>query len=163
MNHKITLELLNTLKPYIANANIDISSKNHGYNSDFVTIDNKNNVGFEVFDNEIIVFYFTQHYHFEDYTSEQGQGEDDYIKRAELFLVDLFQYKIRHKEVFKGKTLCNEKYYIMYQDGREDNYIGGTWFGLYKFINPFRKKKTIFTTWQYDKSKGCFVKTSDLK
>jgi hypothetical protein len=163
MNHKITLELLNNLKPYITNADIDVSGKNQDYNSDFVMIDNKNNIGFEVFDNEIIVFYFNEHCHFEDCTSEQEQGKDDYTKRAELFLLDLFQFKIRHKEVFKGKTLCAEKYYIMYPNGKEGNYIGGTWFGLSKFINPFRKKKTICTTWQYDKSKGCFIKTSDLK
>ena len=75
MNFKITNELIDTIKPYTENAIITLSTdnkdwKDRDYKSDFVTIDEKNNFGFEVFDNEIIVFYFTDHYHFEDYSSD---------------------------------------------------------------------------------------------
>ena len=64
MNFEITNELIDTIKPYTENATVTISTDNkdwkgRDYKSDFVTIDEKNNVGFEVFDNEIIVFYFT--------------------------------------------------------------------------------------------------------
>ena len=55
----------------------------------------ENNVSFEVLDNEIIVFYFTDHYHFEDYSSELEEGEDDYIKRAKDFLIELFENQIK--------------------------------------------------------------------
>ena len=90
MNFEITNELIDTIKPYTENATITISTENNdwkgrAYKSDFITIDDKNNVGFEVFDNEIIVFYFTDHYHFEDYSSELEDGDDDYIKRAKFF------------------------------------------------------------------------------
>lgn len=163
MNFETTSALLEILKPYIGHSVVNISTedkkdwRNRDYKSDFVTIDSKNNVGFEVFDNEIIVFYFTDHYHFEDYSSELQEGEDNYIERAKSFLKELFEYKIRHVEYYKGKSLSSEKYFIMYHDGREDECIGNTWFGISKFLNPFGKKTTHSTTWQFDKSKGVFT------
>ncbi|MCD8026745.1 MAG: hypothetical protein LUF33_07460 [Clostridiales bacterium] len=162
MNFKTTLELLEVLDPFIENANITVSDrskniKNKNLKSDYVMIDRKNNIGFEVFDNEISVFYFTEHCHFDDYASELIEGEDDYIKRAKDFLFELLQNQIRHMEIFKGESLHSEKYYIVYCDGREDKYIGGTWFGLVRLINPFLQKIQKITTWQYDKSKGYFT------
>ena len=64
MNFEITNKLIDTIKPYMGNATLTISTDNkdwkgRDYKSDFVTLDKKNNVGFEVFDNEIILFYFT--------------------------------------------------------------------------------------------------------
>ena len=114
MNFEITNELINTLKQYTENATITLSTdnkdwKDRDYKSDFVTIDEKNNFGFEVFDNEIIVFYFTYHYHFEDYSSELEDGEDDYIKRAKDFLTDLFENQIKYVEIYRGKKLATEK------------------------------------------------------
>lgn len=170
MNFEATSALLEVLKPYTENFVIDVSTENkdwlnRNYKSDFVTIDSKNHVAFEVFDNEIIVFYFTDHCHFEDYSSELQEGEDGYIDRAKVFLKELFEYKIRHVEYYKGKSLTSEKYFILYQDGREDECIGNTWFGLSKIINPFGKKTVQSTTWQFDRSKGAFTtrqpKTAD--
>jgi len=167
MNFEITSELLKVLEPYIEKAAVTVSTenkdwKNCDYKSDFVMIDKKNNVGFEVMDSEIIAFYFTDHYHFEDYTSELQEGQKNYIERAKEFLLELFQYRIRHIEYYKGKTLSSEKYFILYHDSREDECIGNTWFGLERFINPFGKKTSRSTTWQFDKSKGCFT-TRQLK
>ncbi len=155
MNFKATEELLRVLAPYTDNSDITVDSESK--NSDFVMIDEKHNVGFDVMDNEIIVFYFTDHYHFEDYTSEPADDENDYIKRAKEFLIELFRYKLRHIEYYKGKSLASEKYYIIYDDGRDEEYLGGTWLGLSKLINPFGKKTSQSTTWQYDRSKGCFT------
>lgn len=162
MNFEATLVLLETLKPYLENSVVDISTenkdwRNRAYKSDFVTVDSKNHVGFEVFDNEIIVFYFTDHYHFEDYTSELEEGDEDYVERAKCFLKELFEYKIRHVEYYKGKTLSSEKYFVTYNDGREEKCITNTWYGLSKFINPFGKRTVKSTTWQFDKSKGVFT------
>lgn len=161
LNFETTSILLEALKPYIDNSVVDISTdnkdwRNREYKSDLVTIDAKNNVGFEVFDNEIIVFYFTDHCHFEDYSSELQSGQDNYIERAKSFLKELFEYKILHVEYYKGKSLYSEKYYIMYIEGREYECIGKTWFGLLKFINPFGRKAVHSTIWQFDKSKGIF-------
>lgn len=162
MNFETTSMLLDTIKPYIMNAVVDITTENRDwrnrkYKSDFVCFDAKNNVGFEVFDNEIMAFYFTDHCHFEDYSSELQEGEENYIERAKSFLKDLLEYKIRHVEYYKGKTLSSEKYFILYNDGRGDECIGNAWFGLSKFINPFAKKSIHSTTWQFDKSKGVFT------
>ncbi len=162
MHFETTSMLLEAIQPYIENSIIDIITENkdwrsRNYQSDLVNIDAKNHVGFEVFENEIIVFYFTDHYHFEDYSSELQNGEDNYIERAKSFLKELFEYKIRHVEYYKGKTLSSEKYFLLYNDGRDDERIGNTWFGLSKFINPFGKKSMHSTTWQFDKSEGVFT------
>ena len=135
------------MKPYINNATITISSDK---GSDFVTIDEKNNVGFEVFDNEIIVFYFTDHQHFEDYSSVLEDKEEHFIERAMDFLSKLLQYPIRHICCYKGKRISIEKYYLVYGNGMKDKYIGSTWFGLVHFINPFAKKSIQSNTYQYD-------------
>lgn len=161
MNYKITSQLLDALENYFVKSEISISTenkdwKNRDCKSDLVMIDEKNNVGFEVFDNEIIVFYFTDHSHFEDYSSEPDEVEDNYIKRAANFILELFQYKICHKEYYRGKLLCREEYYIIYDDG-ESVCIGTTWYGLSRLKNPFIKKSSISTIFEYDKSKGCFI------
>lgn len=162
MNFETTSMLLEGIKPYIENAIVDITTENkdwhnRNYKSDFVSIDAKKHVGFEVFENEIIVFYFTDHYHFEDDSSELQEGEENYIERAKSFLKNLFEYKIRHVEFYKEKALSSEKYFILYNDDRGDECIGKTWFGISKFINFFGKKSMHSTIWQFDKSKGVFT------
>ncbi len=162
INFETTEILLDELKPYIGKSIVNISTENKDWRncnckSDLVTIDATNHIGFEVFDNEIIAFYFTDHNHFEDYSSELQDGQEDYIKRAKSFLKELFEYKIRHVEYYKGKSLYSEKYFVIYRDGREDECIGHTWFGFSKLINPFGKKSVSSTTWQFDKSKGVFT------
>ena len=162
MNFETTTELLEALEPYISGIQLHISCdnkdwENRDYKSDCVTIDKKNKVGFEVFQNEIIVFYFTDHYHFEDYAVPVDEGEDDYVKRAKEFLLDLFTYKICHIEYFKGQKMYSEKYYMMYDDGREDEYIGGTIWSIWKSITPFGKKSEKRTVWSFDRAKGCFT------
>ena len=162
MNFEITNELINTLKQYTENATITCSTdnkdwKDRDYKSDFVTIDEKNNFSFEVFDNEIIVFYFTDHYHFEDYSSDLEDGDDNYIKRAKGFIVELLENKIKYIQIYKGKKLATEKYYIVYSDNTEER-IGGTWWGLERFLNPFAKKIEKTTIYKFNKSSGCFDK-----
>lgn len=158
MHFEATDILIEELKAYTSNYTIDVSKDNHGhYISELVTIDSKNHICFDVYDNEIIVFYFTDHCHFEDYTSELHDGEENYIDRAKYFLKNLLENPIRHIEYYKGKTLSSEKYFFVYNDERDDECIGNTWFGLERFINPFGKKIMHSTTWQFDKSKGAFT------
>lgn len=163
MNFNATSILLDTINEYIKNSTVVIDDtqkkdyRNLTYISDYVIIDSKNDVGFEVYENEIIVYFFNEHYHFEDYTSELEDGEEDYIERAKSFLNDLFKYKICHIEYYKGKTLSSEKYFLLYNDSRKDECIGNVWYGLSKFINPFGKKSTCSTTWKFDKAKGFFT------
>ena len=70
---------------------------------------------------------------------------------------ELFKYKILHIEYYKGKTLSSEKYFLLYNDGRDDECIGNTWFGFERFINPFGKKTMNSATWQFDKFKEVFT------
>lgn len=162
MNYETTKELLEVIDQYIENANITISTENEDwkgkkYESDFVTIDEKNSVGFEVFDNEIIVFYFTDHCHFEDYTSDLEDGDDDYIKRAKDFIIKLFENKIKYVQIYKGKKLASEKYNMIYSGNNEEQ-IGGTWWGLERILNLFAKKTEKTTIYRYNKVNGCFDK-----
>ena len=160
MNFTLTSEILEAIKQYAENAIITITSENNDskrgdYKSDFVILDEENNVGFEVLDNEVIIFYFTDHCHFEDYSSEIQDGEDDYVKRAKVFLTELFENKIKYIAIYKGKKLAIEKYYFIYSDNTEER-IGGTWWGLNRLFNPFAKKKETITMYKFNKDKGCF-------
>ncbi len=160
MNFEVTRELLEWLRPYVGKADIQISSDNgerdgREYRSDLVTLDEKNNVGFQVLEGEVIVFFLTDHFHFEDYTSDLEEDQDDYIKRAKEFLTELFTNRIKCVEIYKGKTLASERYYIV-SDGHQER-IGGTWWGLVRFINPFAKRREKVTVYRFDKEKGCFL------
>ena len=156
MNFQTTSDLLEVIKPYTENAMISVTSEGGNFESNLVTIDGKNHVGFEVLDNEIIAFYYTDHYHFEDYSSDLEAGEDDYIKRAKDFLIQLFENQIKYVEVYKGKKLAAEKYYIIYSDNTEER-IGATWWGLERFFNPFAKRLEKVTIYRFDKENGCFI------
>ncbi len=167
MNYEITTTLVEALRPYIGDKSVNITTeeknwKGEASKSDYVEVDKKNSVGFEVMNNEIIVFYFTDHTHFEDYTSELAEGEDDYVKRAIEFLIDLFRYKICNIKHYKGDKMYSEQYFISYGDGREDDYIGGTMWSIISYISPFGRKRKKQTVYFYDKQKGCFVTRSSL-
>lgn len=161
MNYQTTQILLDTIKPYFNVDNIKLSTNNKDwrgcpYQSDFVMLIENQNVHFEVFDNEIIVAYFTDHIHFEDYSFDLNEGVPDYIQRAREFLKQLFTLPIRRYDIYRGKKLFCDKYYLLLADGTEE-YVGGTWYGLFRLFNPFMKKRTEITTWQYDTCKNCFT------
>lgn len=132
-------------------SNVSVSAE-----SDLVFIDEKHGVGFEVLENEIIVFYFTEHEHFEDYSSALEEGDPTYIERAVDFLKNLLTRPVRHVEYYKGRTLAKEKYFFIKENGEEE-YFGGTWFGLSSFINPFAKKSEQSITWFFNREKGVFM------
>lgn len=106
MNYETTKHILEKLKPYVDIENLDISTESTGwkgrkYKADYIKIDEKHNVGFEVTDRSIIVFYFSDHSHFDNYTSDEN--DIDYIGWAMEFLENLFTLPIRHVEKYKGK------------------------------------------------------------
>ena len=161
MNFFATQILLDTIKPYFNVDGISLSTENNDwkgrpYRSDFVTLIESQNVCFEVFENEIIVSYFTDHTHFEDNSFELDDGDPDYIMRAREFLIELFTLPLRQKETYKGKKRFSEKYYFVLTDGTEE-YIGGHWYTLCRLFQPFAGKRTEITTWQYDAGKQCFT------
>ena len=158
MNFEITKNILDALSPYINAEKVNISTENkdwkgNPYKSDFITIDSINNVGFEVFENEIIVFYFTDHIHFEDYSCEE---EYDFLTRAKEFLKELFTTRLRHIETYKGKKLFKDFYFFTYDD-KSDKKIGCTVWSFISLLNPFAKRSEKRTTWIYEKEIGQFT------
>ena len=142
-NYRQTRELLTAISPYYEADNIVTSTENldwrgEKYQSDLVMLDEEHNIGFEVLDNEIIIFYFQDHVHFEDYSSELEDGEPDYVVRAKEFLVNLFTREIRIEEYYKKNELVRDSYYFIMPDG--DEYIGGTY---YKFLAAVFCKKSL--------------------
>lgn len=162
MNFEITATLLDLLAPYVEQSDISVYAQNMdlpcGYHkSDYVIIDKRNHVGFEILEKEIIVFYFTGHRHFKDNPSEAKNGNSTYVQRATAFLMDLFTQRIRHLEYYKGNTLYSEKYFILYSDKKDSKCIENTHFA--KFINIFKKRRKESTTWQFDPTYGVFTTT----
>lgn len=159
MNFEITKEILNSLTPYINADKISISTeskdwKGKPYESDFVNIDSTNDVGFEVFENEIIVFYFTDHHHF------YAEEETTFPTLAKEFLTQLLTTRLRCIETYRGKKLVKDNYYFVY-DNKDTESIGGTFWNLRCFLNPFTKKTQKSTTWIYDKEIGQFTNTEN--
>lgn len=172
INFETTSILLKAIQPYVENSDADVKYKtenkdgcNGNRRSDFVNIDAKGNVGFEVLKNEIIVFYFNycrcfkRHFknRFKNSSSAPKNGEYNYIEQAISFLKALFECKIRCVEYYKGKLLFSVKYFLMYNDGRNEECIGRTEFGFVRRINPFGKKTMDSTIWQFEKLKGMFT------
>lgn len=162
MNYSITEDLLNTISKFVAKSNIKISCKNkdwrgNEYQSDLVTIDEINQVGFEVFEDEIIAFFFSEHLHFVDSLSEPDGDEPTFADRAEGFLNDLFTCTIRQEKQFKGNVLIRERYIFVHEDLTEDC-PGGPWvYGFPVRLVPFLRKRTEFMLWKFDIQKGIFV------
>ena len=161
MNFVTTAALIEVLKSYTERVTIETATqkdwRNRDYKYDFVTVAKENNFGIEVLENEIIMFFMTNHYHFEDYSSELQADQENYVERAKAFLKELFESRIRSVEYYKGKTLVSDKYFLLFDDGREDEFIGGTYYSLLRAINPFAKKMMRTKTWQFDKAKGIFT------
>lgn len=163
MNYQTTQELLHTIHPFAEKSNIQISISNKDYRgkeykSDYITIDKNNSVGFEVFENEIIVFFFSEHHHFEDYSFTLDDGEPDYIMRAKEFLTNLLTCTIRQEKTFKGKTLTRERYIFVHKDGTEECPAGVWIHSLFICLVPFLPKSVQTQAWKFDSFKGCFVK-----
>lgn len=161
MNFQTTQILLDDLNTYCNFENIKISTENtdwkgHPYTSDFVILIENQNIQFEVFESEIIIAYFTDHTHFEDASFDLTEGAPNYIQRAREFLKQLFTLPIRKYDTYKGKKLSCDKYYFLLSDGTEE-YVGGSRYGLCRRLNPFTKKRTEITTWQYDIVQKCFT------
>lgn len=88
MIYKTTKEILESLSPFISENDVSVSNEEHEKEDgsgkeigDKVIIDKENNVWFEVFENEIVLFYFTDHEHFDDYMAPPKDGEPNYIQK----------------------------------------------------------------------------------
>lgn len=156
MIFEITQALLDEVKQYFENTDIKISAHDNSSNSDYVMLIESQNIGFEVFENEIIVYYFNDHIHFEDYSSTTDEDEPNYVERAKIFLNKLFTLTIKVCEIYKGNKKSSERYCFITPDVKEE-VMGNIWYGLCRLINPFAKKKSVITIWRFDNHNKCFI------
>lgn len=161
-NNPVTRELLNAIAPFVNEDYIKISASNKDYRgkeckSDLITIDSDHYFGFEVFDGEIIVSFFDDHCHFEDYSSSLEDEALNYTERAKEFLTELFTYKVKCQRNYKGKTLTSEKYILIKPDGTEECPTGICIYSAFINFIPFLPKRTETKILIYDKRKGCFI------
>jgi len=153
MNFQDTQDLIDAIKPYCDLSTLSISIDNkdwrgRSYTSDLVRILEKHHVGFEVYDIEIIIFYFDDHIHFEDWIS--GDITDrSYVARAKEYLVKLFTLPIQKVEVYKGRKLMRFKYRFIQPNNTEAHMAGTT--SLHLFANPLSRKTTRVTRVKYSR------------
>ena len=163
MNYHITNNLLDIVYKLAPTSDIKISCTNNKdwrgkeYQSDLVTIDETSHVGFEVFENEIIAYFFSEHHHFEDYSSSIDEDEPTFVDRMETFLNDLFTCTIRYEKQYKRKTLISERYVFVHEDLTEECPAGVWVHGILVRLIPFLRKRTEYKLWKFDAQKGIFV------
>lgn len=158
MNFEITKQILEKLEPYVDIINLDIETsvfdwRGQKYKSDFVLLNQEHNVGFQVYEREVVVFCFGEHQHFNNYTEDET--DLDYIAWAIEFLENLFTLPTKRIQKYKGKELVSEKYSFI-KNGKEDCFSGLISHRLL-FYNPFAKKTYKKTILRYDVDAKTFV------
>lgn len=155
MKYQVTQELLDVLRKFMP---LVTESQDHsGGETDFVSIDDGNHVGFEVFEDEIIVFFFSTHRHFTDSYFALEEGAPDYIERAKAFLTDLLSCTVTRQKEFRGNVPIREKIIFTYPDGTTDEPAGVTVHISLAYLIPFLQKRTETRSWKFDKEKAYFV------
>ncbi len=128
MNFQSTSKLIAVADKYIKCDNYTVKTEGHknyrgiDYTADFVEIINapNNSVSFEVTENEIIIFFFSDHVHFSDYELEVEKGAPDYVDRAVEFLEKLFTLPIEREYTVKGdKVVRDESFFIISKAEKE--------------------------------------------
>ncbi len=163
MNFKETEQLLTTVTKYLSSDKIRIQTDTckdylgKSYTADYVQITNdpNNHIGIEVTENEIIIFFFTDHAHFEDYTSPIKEGETNYIQRAAEFLDKLFTLPIERNYTIKGNRIIrDESFFII---GNKKVSCAGITLSFAGFRNMFKKKKRVCEKFLFNKETACFI------
>jgi hypothetical protein len=169
-NYSLTNYLLDKISPYIDTDSVQIKTESTDwegkkYQSDWVTIMEEPHISFEVFGekDEIIVFFFTAHEHFDNYNtptddeSENDEGDDtgntDYIESAASFLINLLTLPIRCRKKYDRKSQTDERYYFVHPKEEEliyDGFLEGI------IPNPFGRKTKETITWRFNKETGRF-------
>ncbi|MDD4494854.1 MAG: hypothetical protein PHV32_11020 [Eubacteriales bacterium] len=159
MNYEVTNIILEKLALYIDTENIKITTESTDwrgkkYKADYAMLNETHEVSFEVTERSIVVFFFTAHRHFDNYTADEG--DTDYIGWAIEFIEELFMLPIKHTEKYKGRKLISERYAFI-KGGEEEATGGLIWHLLVTTVNPFAKKHIKNTVWQCDIASKTFV------
>lgn len=163
MIFETTKTLTDTVCKYVPLEKLNVKSdtfKNYfgaEHDADFVEIstESSNTFSFEVSENEIIIFFFNDHIHFEDYTFDLDDSETDYVQRADEFLNKLFTLPIELHSTFKGnKNVSSENFFIT-ENGRES--CAGKTVCSAGIKNILKKKTKRIETKIFDRTLAKFV------
>ena len=164
MNFKATEKLISAAAKFLNNDNFNIQTAGHKnyrgveYTADYVEVlnDPQNSISFEVTENEIIIFFFTDHVHFNDYVVDLKDNEPDYVKRAAEFLEKLFTLPIERKYTVKGsKVIRDETLFIKSQTEKES--CAGVTICFAGIKNILKKKMKVIEMKCFDKAIGNFL------
>lgn len=165
MNFDTTRQLLDSLSDLVDIRKVTLRTegckdwKGQPYTSDYVTIEEEHRIGFEVFENEIIAYYFADHCHFEDYTSADPGEEPTYVTRAIEFFRQFFTLPLQCVEKRRGNTVVRSEWFRQLPDGKKIS-CGGPCYAHF-LANLFGRKSTSVTMWKYVKDLGKFVSIPD--
>ena len=156
MNFIATERIIDFTDKFIPKSQYIVQTEGHkdylgrSYTADYVEIIEQSpyHIAFEVVENEIIIFYFGDHIHFEDYSSELEEGMPNYVDRAIEFLEMLFRYPIERRYTSKGnKVVLDESLLIVSEDAKESICVTFSSAGL---KNLFKKRIETVKRFEFD-------------
>ena len=164
MNFATTERIINFTDKFIPKAQYIVQTEDHknyfgqAYTADYVVINDPfpYHIAIEVVENEIIIFFFGDHIHFEDYTSELENGMPNYLDRAIEFLEKLFCYPIERRRTFKGDKVIRDESLLVESDNAMTS-IGVTYSGA-GLKNLFKKSTKTIERFAFDRETQSFCK-----
>ena len=168
MNFKATACLLSVMGKFIHAEHYRIQTEGHknylgaAYTADYVEIidDPQNSVSFEVTEDEIIVFFFTDHVHFNDYGIDLEDNEPDYVARAAEFLEKLFTLPIERRYTLKGNRVIRDESLFRPSETEKES-CAGVIFYFAGIQNIFQKKRQVVEIKRFDQTTGTFLTDSE--
>lgn len=160
VNHENTKHLLSALEDLIDIRHVEITTDNKGYpgrpsDYDCVLLEKEKKISFEVFDKEIVVYFFDDHTHF------YADFNEDYFQEAIDCLRLLFSQTLVKIETFRGRVRTRYEWFFLQKNGRKDS-IAGPWLApLFTFVNPFRRKTYRESRWKYHRGTETFIQVHD--
>ena len=153
MHFNTTEQLLRKIEQYVSTDQIKIQETTAylGNAVELVTIMDEPRIGFEVAEDSVIFYFFSDHIHFDDYCTELEYGEPNYLSRAEEFVDNLFTLPIRRRYIRKGTKVVYDQSWFVHSDGEEES-IAGVMLCSPGFKNLFASKEEFMEIWQYDKN-----------
>lgn len=163
-NHEATRHIIESMADLADNARLCVKTDNRDWqgnpsHSDYITIEQEHHIGVEVFGSETRVDYFDDHQHFGPNYSFDDQA--DYLQETIDFLRNLLTGSLVKVETFRGRTRIRYEWFFRNTEGQLQSAAGPWLAPLLTFCNPFRKKETVTSTWQYHRETGRFIQVSD--
>lgn len=167
MNFTATEKLIATTNKYISSDKYSIQTEGHKnyigmeYTADYVEILQNPDyfISFEVTKEEIIIFFFSNHIHFNDYGIEDDNS--NYIDSAVEFLDDLFSYPIETHYITKGDRIIRIESFFVKSPTEKESCAGVSIYPT-RIKNVFKRKIKHVETKRFDRETGGFITVSDI-